>query len=276
MPTYAIGDIQGCFDELQALLTKINFDPQHDTLWFCGDLVNRGPKSLEVLRFVQDLGEKAITVLGNHDLHLLAIYYQKKKVSGNDSLLQTIQAEDAPALMNWLKERPLAHYDPHHNCLLIHAGLAPQWGLQTAIQCAEELQNVLRHGEYLDFFANMYGDLPNRWEDGLQGWDRLRFIVNTFTRLRYCDPDGHYAMKPKGAPGSQPDDLIPWFEHPDVQQHGFTTLFGHWSTLGVHQTRTTISLDSGCLWGGSLTALRLEDRQLFSLPCRKICPPGKE
>lgn len=267
MATYVIGDIQGCFDELQALLSLINYNHECDTLWFCGDLVNRGPKSLEVLQFIRALGDKAITVLGNHDLHLLALYYQKKYPSENDSLYRIFQDNDRKSLMKWLRKRPLAHYDKTHNCLLIHAGIAPQWSLTTALNCAAEVESVLNNKGFRKLFDNMYGNAPDIWSADLTGWERLRFIVNTFTRLRYCDADGRYHMKYKGKPGSQPKALTPWFEHPDRQNRNVTTLFGHWSTLGLNQSHNTIALDSGCLWGGALTAYRLDDRQFFSLPC---------
>lgn len=267
MATYAIGDIQGCFDELQALLSLVNYDDQHDSLWFCGDLVNRGPKSLEVLRFVRSLGDRAITVLGNHDLHLLARYYQGKTPAPDNSLYPIFQAKDHKKLMKWLRGQPLAHYDKKHNLLMVHAGIAPQWNLDTTLSCAAELSETIKSRGYKLFFDNMYGDKPDKWSEKLTGWDRLRFIANTLTRLRYCDSEGRYQMKPKGAPGTQPSGVIPWFEHPARNNLDFTTLFGHWSTLGVHQSNRVISLDSGCLWGGSLTAFRIEDREFFSLCC---------
>ena len=268
MATYVIGDIQGCFDELQALLSLINYD-EHDTLWFCGDLVNRGPKSLEVLQFVRALGDKAITVLGNHDLHLLALYYQKKWPTEDNSLYPIFQYAHHKSLMKWLRKRPLAHYDKTYNCLLIHAGLAPQWTLNCALHCAAEVHETLKNKGFRAFFDNMYGNTPDIWSERLAGWEKLRFIVNTFTRLRYCDDGGRYHMKHKGQPGRQPPGLIPWFEHPNRQNQDVTTLFGHWSTLGLNQSHNTIALDSGCLWGGSLTAFRLDDQQFFSLPCTR-------
>lgn len=271
MATYVIGDIQGCFDELLQLLKLIEFNPRQDYLWFCGDLVNRGPKSLEVLRFVRDLGDRAITVLGNHDLHLLALYYQKKPIKESNSLYPILQADDLKPLMKWLRKRPVAHYDKKFNTLLVHAGLAPQWDLQTTLGCAAEVNQILTNKGFKRFFDNMYGDKPNIWSDNLTGWERLRFVVNTFTRLRFCDSQGHLDMKYKGAPGSQPQELIPWFDHPERACCDVTILFGHWSTLGLHQSNNTIALDSGCLWGGSLSALRLEDHALFSLPCTSQC-----
>ncbi len=273
MSTYVIGDVQGCFDELMALLKLINFNPKQDKLWFCGDLVNRGPKSLEVLRFVRSLGDTAITVLGNHDLHLLAIYYQKKDLRENDSLYPVLQADDKKELMSWLRKRPLVHYDKSFKTLLVHAGLVPQWNLADALKYADELHNILRNKGFKIFFKNMYGNSPDRWSNKLMGWERLRFIVNTFTRLRFCDKKGRHQMKSKGAPGKLKEGHIPWFEHPERRNSNITVLFGHWSALGLHESNNTIGLDSGCLWGGSLTALRLEDRSFYSLPCVQQCVP---
>jgi len=277
MATYAIGDIQGCFDELQQLLALTNFNPEQDTLWFTGDLVNRGPKSLETLRFIKQLGERAITVLGNHDLHLLAVAAAGKKPKKDRSLWPILEAPDRAELLDWLRRQPLLHHDPKLGCLLIHAGLPPQWDLSTAKQCAAEVEAALRGEHHRDFFTHMYGNHPDQWDPNLAGWERLRFTVNCLTRLRYCDPAGRYVMKPKGCPGSQPEGLLPWFEVAERQTREITVLFGHWSTLGFLQQPRLVSLDSGCLWGGALTALRLEDREVFALTCRPAhCRPGKE
>lgn len=277
MATYVIGDIQGCFDELQQLLALVEFNRQQDYLWFCGDLVNRGPKSLEVLRFVRDLGDRAITALGNHDLHLLAYYYLQKPIKKSHSLYPLFQAEDLKSLIKWLRQQPVAHYDPQHNALLVHAGLVPQWDLATALNCADELHQVLRNKGIKKFFSHMYGDTPDIWSDQLVGWERLRFIVNTFTRLRFCDQQGRLEMQCKTTPGSQPKGLLPWYSHPQRNSQDTKILFGHWSTLGVHSSNNTVALDSGCLWGGSLSALRLEDDRLFSLPCTaRLAISGKK
>lgn len=278
MAVYAIGDIQGCFDELQALLAQIGFDRQKDRLWFTGDLVNRGPKSLETLRFVKGLGERAVTVLGNHDLHLLAVAFGYGKKLAKDTLKPILQAEDGEALIHWLRHRPVLHHDPQLGYLMVHAGLPPQWDLATAKACAHELEQVLRGDDYLDFIANMYGNKPKRWKESLSGIDRLRFITNAFSRTRYCRADGALDFKAKGAPGDQPDGLIPWFEVPGRKSRDLRIVFGHWSTLGVGEKANTLALDGGCLWGGQLVAARIDTPtpQWHCLPCEASCRPGAD
>lgn len=276
MTTYAIGDIQGCFDELQSLLEKIGFDAAADRLWFTGDLVNRGQQSLKVLRFVKDLGDRAITVLGNHDLHLLAVEAGVRKPRRNDTFDEILAAPDASELLWWLRHRPLLHHDHASGYVLIHAGLPPQWGLEKAQSCAREVETVLRGSDYMDFIKNMYGDEPNQWTESLSGWDRLRFIINCFTRMRYCDHDGHLALDEKGTPGTQPDDYLPWFELWDHAGDDIKIIFGHWSTLGSFHQPGFHALDTGCIWGGALTAMRLGDEPVqVSIPCRGICTPGR-
>lgn len=267
MAVYAIGDVQGCFDELQALLELIDFDPARDQLWFAGDLVNRGPKSLDTLRFVRSLD--AITVLGNHDLHLLAsacIPGQRKR---KDTLQDIIDAPDAGDMLDWLRHRPLIHHDATLGYTLIHAGLPPQWDLETAIACAAEVEQVLRGNDYETYFAAMYGNQPDLWDPALTGWDRLRFITNCFTRLRYCDDSGRLALEEKGPPGSQPEHLKPWFENERRKSRDLKILFGHWSTLGAYEAPGLHALDTGCLWGGQLTAIRLDRHQTerVEYPC---------
>ncbi len=257
MPIYAIGDVQGCYDDLQRLLAKLQFDPTHDTLWFCGDLVNRGPQSLEVLRFVKSLGDCAISVLGNHDLHLLALDAGVKK-DKDGSLQAILDAADRQELITWLRHRPLLHYDQQHNMMLVHAGLAPQWEPQQAQQYAQELESVLQSDHYQDFLHVMYGDQPDMWSDQLDGWDRLRFICNSFTRIRFCSPDGKLVLSEKGAPDQQKARYLPWFELEQRQHHNVTILFGHWSTLGTYSAPGLYALDSGCVWGGRLSALRID------------------
>ena len=278
MAVYAIGDIQGCFDELQALLAQIGFDRQKDRLWFTGDLVNRGPKSLETLRFVKGLGERAVTVLGNHDLHLLAVAFGYGKKLAKDTLKPILQAEDGEALIHWLRHRPVLHHDPQLGYLMVHAGLPPQWDLATTKACAHELEQVLRGDDYLDFIANMYGNKPKRWKESLSGIDRLRFITNAFSRTRYCRADGALDFKAKGAPGDQPDGLIPWFEVPGRKSRDLRIVFGHWSTLGVGEKANTLALDGGCLWGGQLVAARIDTPtpQWHCLPCEASCQPGAD
>lgn len=275
MATYAIGDIQGCFDDLTALLDRLNFDPAADRLWFTGDLVNRGPKSLETLRFVKALGDRAVTVLGNHDLHLLAVAHGKAKFNSSDNFDDVLQADDAAGLVQWLLSCPVLHHDEALGYTMIHAGLPPQWDLATARACALELESVLRGAQCDAFFDVMYGNKPKHWDEALEGWDRLRFITNCFTRLRYCDADGRLHMNPKGAPGTQPEGLLPWFQVPGRRSRGLNLIFGHWSTLGLIAGNGIYALDTGCLWGGTLTALCLESGEITSLDCPGARTPGK-
>ncbi|HEC06210.1 MAG TPA: symmetrical bis(5'-nucleosyl)-tetraphosphatase [Thiolapillus brandeum] len=258
MAVYAIGDIQGCYDELQALLDSLQFDPASDRLWFVGDLVNRGPRSLDTLRFVSSLGDRAITVLGNHDLHLLALASGNKRFKDSDDLNQVLDAPDRDELIHWLRHRPLMHHNKQLNFTMIHAGLPPQWDLTTAQACAREVEAVLRGPDYQDFFDRMYGNKPNRWDPERTGMDRLRFITNCFTRLRFVTKKGKLKLKLKGSPLGQKKKYIPWFAHPRRLTRNDRILFGHWSTLGYQHTQNTWALDTGCLWGGELTALRID------------------
>lgn len=274
MAVYAIGDIQGCFRELQQLLAHLRFDPGQDTLWFAGDLVNRGPHSLETLRFVRSLGDSAVSVLGNHDLHLLAAATLTNKLKAKDTLHPILDAPDRNELLDWLRRRPLLHHDAELGYTLVHAGLPPQWDLPLAQACAREVETQLRRDDYADYFTHMYGDEPSRWSDTLEGWGRLRFITNCLTRLRYCDAEGNIALAYKGAPGSQPPGLKPWFEHKQRRSWNLKILFGHWSTLGERDDDGIYPLDSGCLWGGQLTALRLDGApQWTRIPCVGVRTP---
>lgn len=276
MAVYAIGDIQGCFRELQQLLAHLRFDPARDRLWFAGDLVNRGPHSLETLRFVRDLGAAAITVLGNHDLHLLAAADQPARIKARDTLHPIMDAADHEELLGWLRRQPLLHHDPELGYTLVHAGLPPQWDLAQAQACAHEVETALRGAAHADYFAHMYGDGPDLWTDSLSGWDRLRFITNCLTRLRYCSADGHIALAYKGAPGSQPAGLQPWFELPQRRSRDLNILFGHWSTLGPRNDAGIYPLDSGCLWGGHLSAIRLDGEPRWTrIPCAGMRTPGE-
>jgi bis(5'-nucleosyl)-tetraphosphatase (symmetrical) len=261
MPIYAIGDIQGCYDELQRLLEKIRFDPSRDKLWLAGDLVNRGPKSLQVLRFVKSLGDRAVSVLGNHDLHLLALSQGNRSHSKYGTLKDILEAPDSHELIEWLRHRPMMVHHPKKGYSMVHAGLPPQWDLATAMACARELENVLRGPGFAEFCQVMYGDQPDIWSEELDGMDRLRFITNCFTRLRYCTRDGHISLDEKGPPEAQGNGVIPWFEAPGRQSKEERIVFGHWSTLGYHQKAGICCLDSGCFWGGKLTALRLRKRK---------------
>lgn len=274
MAVYAIGDIQGCYRELQHLLDFLHFEPTQDRLWFAGDLVNRGPNSLETLRFVRGLGDAALTVLGNHDLHLLAAADDPARIKKRDTLHPILDAHDRDELLNWLRQQPLLHHDTQLGFTLVHAGLPPQWDLAQAQTCAQEVESVLRSDTHADYFAHMYGDEPNIWSDDLHGWARLRFITNCLTRLRYCDSDGRVALAFKGAPGSQPAGLQPWFTLPHRRSRELKILFGHWSTLGLRDDPGIYPLDSGCIWGGQLTALRLDTNpRWLRVPCAGIRTP---
>jgi bis(5'-nucleosyl)-tetraphosphatase (symmetrical) len=269
MSTYAIGDVQGCYRSLLALLAHIGFRSGQDQLWFAGDLVNRGPDSLAVLRFVRALGDGARVVLGNHDLHLVAASRGHRKPSRKDTLDDVLGAGDGPELIEWLLQQPLLYEDL--GVAMVHAGLPPRWAWATARDCADELSAVLRDDGRLDaYLAGMYGDRPLRWSDALTGQKRLRYITNAFTRMRYVDGDGELELEEKRPPGEQPSGLVPWFASPHRRNRGQPILFGHWATLRLHAevdpAHGVHHLDTGCVWGGRLTALRLEDRVEFSVP----------
>jgi bis(5'-nucleosyl)-tetraphosphatase (symmetrical) len=273
MALYAIGDIQGCFTELQQLLERIRFDPAADRLWFTGDLVNRGPRSLDTLRFVKNLGDRAVSVLGNHDLHLLAVAQNPLTFKRTDTFGDILTAPDAAELIDWLRQRPLMHSEL--GFCLVHAGLWPQWTLENARRLAGEVERALRGAEFNAFLAHLYGNRPDRWSESLRAFHRLRFITNAFTRMRYCTRDGRIDLKEKSRPGAQAVHLIPWFEVPDRQSRDVTVLFGHWSSLGFYAGNGCYGLDSGCLWGGELTALRLDGKIIrISLPCPRTLPSG--
>ncbi|HEY2681901.1 MAG TPA: symmetrical bis(5'-nucleosyl)-tetraphosphatase [Steroidobacteraceae bacterium] len=258
MALYAIGDVQGCDEELGQLLTELRFSADRDRLWLVGDLVNRGPESLKVLRRVRALGDAAQVTLGNHDLHLLAVSFGKSKVREDDTIEEVLAAPDRQQLLEWLLHRPLLHEDPTLNVCLLHAGLAPQWDMAQARACAREFEKALQRSPE-KLFDTMYGDEPNRWDDDLSGEARLRFIVNCFTRLRYVDAEGRLMLRAKGSPKKiQSKTLIPWFEAENARWRGPRIVFGHWSTLGFYQDSHVTALDTGCVWGDRLTALRLD------------------
>ncbi len=261
MATYAIGDVQGCNDELQALLAQLAFDRARDRLWFVGDLVNRGPGSLEVLRYVRGLEDKAVVVLGNHDLHLLCLAAGYAKKRDDDTLDKLLAAPDATQLLDWLRTRQLMHVEADH--AMVHAGLLPVWSVEKALGLARQAESALRAPAYRDFLANMYGGTPTSWRDDLAGWDRLRVIVNAMTRLRFCNAGGEMELRAKGV--DAPAGFRPWFELRPAAEPPIVC--GHWSALGLKLSSKLIALDSGCVWGGSLSALRLEDRKLFQVPC---------
>ncbi|MGH8458643.1 MAG: symmetrical bis(5'-nucleosyl)-tetraphosphatase [Nevskiales bacterium] len=279
MATYAIGDLQGCYDQLRQLLDRLDFAPGRDRLWLTGDLVNRGPDSLSTLRFVRSLGANAVTVLGNHDLHLLAAAADPGRLRRSDSSLRPVlDAPDCGELLEWLRCLPLLHHDPQHQVTLIHAGLPPEWNLATAMACAAEAEVMLRSRDYAEFFQHMYGDQPQRWNPALEGWPRLRFIVNCFTRLRYCALDGRLALEHKGGPGEQADGVLPWFQLPQRKSRGQRLIFGHWSMLGrvACKAENVWGIDSGCVWGGSLSAIRIDHEpwEITQLPCPAHRKPG--
>jgi len=259
MATYAIGDVQGCFDELQALLERVGFNAAHDKLWFVGDLVNRGPKSLDVLRFVRALGERAVVVLGNHDLHLVTQFEGFERKREDDTFEDVLAAPDAKALVDWLRTRPMMHAEV--GWAMVHAGLLPTWTIAKALTLAKEVEQALRAANYRDFLAHMYGSKPERWEDTLAGWDRLRVIVNAMTRMRVCTAEGTMEFHAKGE--AAPAGFLPWF---DFRQDERALVFGHWSALGLKLRPRLAALDTGCVWGGALSALRLEDRWLAQVP----------
>lgn len=266
MANYVIGDVQGCFDSLQALLHACSFNPAHDTLWFAGDLVNRGPKSLATLRFVKSLGEQAHTVLGNHDLHLLALWAGHGRQHSSDTIAEVVSAPDATELLNWLRRQPLAIQLPSKQpTLLVHAGILPQWSFKQALDLSAEVQQALSANDWTDFMAVLYGNKPKRWDNTLIGHDRLRLVVNVCTRMRMLDVDGSVDFKFKLEPDDAPPNLKAWFEVPRQLNQEGQIVFGHWSTLPGIQNTVGYCLDTGCVWGGQLTALRLEDHALFQV-----------
>jgi len=275
MALYAIGDIQGCDAALGRLLHALHFSADRDRLWFVGDLVNRGPKSLASLRRIRALGDAATVVLGNHDLHLLAVALGRSRVRSGDTVDDILRAPDRERLLEWLLTRPLLHEDPSLQTCLVHAGLAPQWDIATARSCAREFECALQRDPGA-VFEHMYGDEPDRWDESLRGRERLRFIVNCFTRLRYVDTAGRLMLRAKGSPNKpQSRSLIPWFEAPDARWRGTRWVFGHWSTLGYFSNDDVVGLDTGCVWGGCLTGLRLDvpDAPPIQVGCEKFSEP---
>jgi len=266
MATYAVGDIQGCGLELQQLLDHMHFDPMQDKLWLVGDLVNRGPDSLQVLRLIKSLGDSAITVLGNHDLHLLAVAAGTAELHHTDTLDEVLNAPDRDELLFWLRQQRILHAENGH--VLVHAGLLPQWSVEQAAVLAGEVEAALRGDDYATFLARMYGNAPHGWDDGLVGHKRLRVIVNAFTRMRICTPQGEMEFRFKGEVEHIPPGYVPWYEAPGRNSRDATIIFGHWSALGLKVEPRVIALDTGCLWGGPMTAIRLEDRTLFRVPCK--------
>ncbi|TBL76714.1 bis(5'-nucleosyl)-tetraphosphatase (symmetrical) [Obesumbacterium proteus] len=268
MSTFLIGDVHGCYEELRSLLAQVDFDPAKDTLWLTGDLVARGPDSVEVLRYVQSLGDSVRMVLGNHDLHLLAVYAGISRNKPKDKITPLLDAPDADSLINWLRRQPILQVDNKLKLVMAHAGISPQWDIETAQVCAREVEAVLSSDSYPLFLNAMYGDMPNSWVDGLTGLQRLRFSTNALTRMRYCFPGGELDMICKDAPGEAPSPLKPWFNLPSkVLDEGYSIAFGHWASLEGKGTPPQVyALDTGCCWGGDLTLLRWEDKQYFTQP----------
>jgi bis(5'-nucleosyl)-tetraphosphatase (symmetrical) len=278
MARYAIGDVQGCCAELVQLLAKLRFNEQRDTLWFVGDLVNRGPDSLGTLQLVKSLGANAVAVLGNHDLHLLAIALGGERAAKRgDTLDDVLGARDKNALLEWLVTRPLAHFDTERSDLLIHAGLVPAWSATHAIELASTVEREL-HERPEALLRNMYGNKPDRWQDTLTGDDRARFIINALTRMRFCTADGRVDLKQKGGPDSVAKPFAPWFEHANRASRDTRIIFGHWSTLGLLRRDDLLALDTGCVWGGALTAIDLDDpeRPPIQIECAGYRAPGDD
>jgi bis(5'-nucleosyl)-tetraphosphatase (symmetrical) len=268
MATYAIGDIHGCFDPLQRLLEKINFEPSLDTLWFAGDLINGGPKPVETLRFIKELGPRHICILGNHDLMLLAVAAKqipapKDRKIGMEAV---IQAADCAELCTWLSNRPIAHYNLNFNMLLVHAGVLPTWELSEILAYGNEITFALQSPEIDTHYVDIYGDLPDQWDPSLTGWDRIKFLIDCFTRMRFCTATGKLDLQTKGEVAQAPAGFKPWFEFPRHDTNNMQILFGHWAALrGQTGIANVHALDTGCVWGGELTALRLDDLQRISV-----------
>lgn len=276
MAKYIIGDIQGCFDELQRLLDRINFEPVNDIIWIAGDIINRGPKSLESLRFVKELGKSANSVLGNHDLHVIAsAYAAKPDKTLKDDIKRLLDAPDSEELLYWLRTRPLLHHDTKNNIVLTHAGIYPLWNLEKAKDLAKEVEKILQADDCHEFLLDMYGNKPGTWDDSLKGNDRYRFIINAFTRMRYCDQQARLLFDYKGHPDKKPDGQIPWFELPQQIADDIQLIFGHWSALGFQDHKNITGLDTGCLWGGGLTAIRVDhpEKPIYTIPCKAYSIP---
>ena len=274
--TYAIGDVQGCFDDLLRLLDKIDFDPATDRLWFTGDLVNKGPNSLNILRFVKGLGHSATTVLGNHDLYLLAASTGVVKNKKNDSIAAILAAHDCDELLFWLRHQPVLHHDDALGYTMVHAGLPPQWDLVGALARARELETALQNPGYEELLESLRAEKPDRWSDELAGLARLRFIANCFTQLRYCDRDGRLDLSGERRSAAKKKRSMPWFQVPTRSHSDMKIVFGHWASLDIKKTRTAgiYPLDTGCSSGGKFTAMRLEDERIFSTRCRIESHPG--
>lgn len=271
MATYVVGDIQGCYKPLLSLMKNINFNPAHDRLWCVGDLINRGPGSLDTLRYLRDLGDATSIVLGNHDLHFLAIHYGCAQARTKDTLDPLLASADCAELAEWLRHKPLAHYDcveteaglQHY--LMVHAGVAPQWHLTQTLELAAEVELALQGPDFCQFLSAMYGDTPKRWKDSLKGYKRLRTITNYLTRMRFCDARGTLNLEVKEGLASAPPGFLPWYEFEQLTPETII-LFGHWAALeGQTGNPYVFAMDTGCVWGRELSIMRLEDHRLFSV-----------
>ncbi len=267
MATYVLGDIQGCYREFRSLLDAVGFNREQDKLWFVGDLINRGPNNIDTLRFVMDLPD-SVVVLGNHDLHFLAIARGHARPKGKDSITDLLAAPDLADLCNWLRQQPLMHIDHSRKTVMVHAGLPPCWDTPTCRARAREVEAILQGNDPDTFFAEMYGNEPATWSDSLTGNDRLRLITNYFTRLRFCKPDGTLELDSKEteAPAG---GYLPWYDLP--RPDDYTIVFGHWAAIqGITGNPRAISVDTGCVWGRQLTALRLDDGRKFSVDSETV------
>jgi bis(5'-nucleosyl)-tetraphosphatase (symmetrical) len=273
--TWMIGDVQGCCTSLEQLLSHpdIQVDPDAK-FWFAGDLINRGPQSLHSLRKIKALGDRAVAVLGNHDLHLLGVAAGIRKASKSDTLSDILNAPDARELIDWLRFRPLAHFE--HNHLMVHAGVLPKWDVAKTLSLADEVQQMLRGANWKKSLQKIFGNEPTQWKGSYSGGKRLRVIINALTRIRLCTPDGHMEFHAKVSPSARPSGLVPWFDLPKRQTQSTTIVFGHWSTLGLLSRPDVICLDTGCVWGGELTAMRLHDRKLVQIQCPQSQDPLAE
>lgn len=272
MATYAIGDIQGCYTEMRRLLDVVRFDPAHDRLWLAGDIVNRGPQTLEVLRFVRSLGDRAVVTLGNHDLHLLVVAAGVRKPHRGDTLDALLAAPDRDELLDWLRHQRLMHADG--GFAMVHAGLLPQWTIAQALALAREVEAALQGPDYGEFLNRMYGNEPAHWDEAHSGYERLRVVVNAMTRLRLCTTEGTMEFTHKTGLQGMPAGYLPWFDIPGRASRGTPLIFGHWAALGLLQRPDLFGLDSGCVWGRRLSALRLEDRRLFQCDCGGVSAEG--
>lgn len=269
---WMIGDIQGCYAPLDMLLSQPEIaNNDQARFWFAGDLVNRGPSSLQTLRRLMSLEDRSIFLLGNHDLHLLAVAAGIRPPGKNDTFHEVLTAPDAGDIIDWLRHRKLAHFELDH--LMVHAGVLPKWSVKKTLSLAGEVEQALRSDSWAKSLQKMYGNEPTRWKDGHTGAKRLRVIVNALTRLRMCNPKGHMMLSVKSSPKDRADDLIPWFDMPERATREVTVVFGHWSTLGLLNRPDVVCLDTGCVWGGHLTAMRLQDRRLVQVACHQEMDP---